>query len=40
MSAIFQLNDNLILDRKWKNKNDDRHDHDEFDENEMINARI
>jgi hypothetical protein len=42
MNAIFHFNDDLILDRKRKNKdkNDDRHDHDEFDENKIIDARI
>jgi hypothetical protein len=42
VNAVFHLNDNLILDHKRKNrdKNDDRHDHDEFNENEAIDARI
>jgi hypothetical protein len=40
MSAIFHLNDNLIFNRKRKNKNDDCHDHNEFDENETIDANV
>jgi hypothetical protein len=34
------LNDDQILDRKRKNKNDDCHDHDEFDEIKTIDADI
>jgi hypothetical protein len=42
MNAMFHLNDDLILDRKQKNKSrdNDRHDHEEFDENETIDARV
>jgi hypothetical protein len=40
MSAFLHLNDDQILDRKCKNKDDDCHNHDEFDENEAINADI
>jgi hypothetical protein len=40
MNALFHLNDNQISDRKCKNKNDDCHDHDEFNENEMIDANV
>ncbi len=38
--CIFFWNDDQILNRKHKNKNDDYHDHDEFDENETIDANI
>jgi hypothetical protein len=40
MNAIFHLNDDLILDRKRRNKNDDCHNHDKFNENKMINANF
>jgi hypothetical protein len=40
MNAIFHLNDDLILDRKCKNKDDDYHDHNAFNENEMIDADV
>jgi hypothetical protein len=40
MSVLLHLNDDQILDRKRKNKNDDCHDHDEFNENEAIDANI
>jgi hypothetical protein len=40
MNAFLHLNNNQIFDRKHKNKNDDCHDHDEFDENKTIDANV
>ncbi len=40
VNALLHLNDDHVLDRKRKNKNDDCHDHDEFDENETIDANV
>ncbi len=40
MNAFFHLNDDQILDRKRKNKDDDCHDHDELDENETIDENV
>ncbi len=40
INTILCLNDDLIVDRKRKNNDDDCHDHDEFDENEMIDASV
>jgi hypothetical protein len=37
MNAFLYLNDDQILDRKRKNKDDDCHDYDEFDENKIMN---
>jgi hypothetical protein len=40
MNIIFYLNDNQIFDRRCKNKNDDYHDHDEFNENKTIDVNV
>jgi hypothetical protein len=40
MNAFFHLNDDQILDRKRKNKDNDCHDHDEFNKNETIDINI
>jgi hypothetical protein len=40
MSAFLYLNDDLILNRKRKNKNDDCHDHNTYNENEIIDANV
>jgi hypothetical protein len=40
VNAFLHLNDDQILDRKRKNKNDDYHNHDELDENETIDANV
>jgi hypothetical protein len=40
MSAFLHLNDDHVLDRKRKNKDDDCHDHDELDENKTIDADV
>jgi hypothetical protein len=40
MNALLYLNDDHVFDRKHKIKNDDCHDHDEFDENKAICANV
>ncbi len=40
MSTVLYLNDDLILDRKREDRNDDCHDHDEFDENKTIDVDV
>ncbi len=40
MSAFLYLNDDQILDNKRRNKDNDDHDHNEFDENEAIDANV
>jgi hypothetical protein len=40
VNALLHLNDDQILNNKRKIKSDDDHDHDEFDENEAIDANI
>jgi hypothetical protein len=40
MNAFFHLYNDHVFDRKRRNKNDDYHNHDEFDENETIDANV
>jgi hypothetical protein len=40
VSALLHLNNDHVFDRKRRNKDDDCHDHDEFDENETIDANV
>jgi hypothetical protein len=40
VSALLHLNDDHVLDRKRRDKDDDCHDHDEFDEDEAIDANV
>jgi hypothetical protein len=40
VNALLHLNNDQILDHKRKNKDDDCHNHDEFNENEAINVNV
>ncbi len=40
VDELLHLNDDQIIDNKRRNKDDDCHDHDEFDKNKVIDANV